>query len=255
MTGPLDRRSLTLSLGIHSVVLVGLVWVIPALGREAIVYQAIEIRVVSAPPAPAPPPEEVVVSAPEEELVVETPDDPMPEEEAPLPVPEEAPPPEPEEANEPEPEEAPPPEPEEEPEQAETPPPEAPDPPPDDQEPAPEEAEPSEEEDAGEDINVRMEGLRRDYPVYYDNIIRQIERCFRVPDSRRQEAVVQFNILKDGSVADISMAVRSSSFVFNIRAQEAIECAGRPGRLGPLPQGYAWDVLPVQFRFRPNSSS
>ena len=29
-------------------------------------------------------------------------------------------------------------------------------------------------EEAGEGINVRLEGLRRDYPEYYENIIRQI---------------------------------------------------------------------------------
>ena len=34
-------------------------------------------------------------------------------------------------------------------------------------------------ETPGEDLNVRLEGLRRDYPVYYENIIRQMQRCFR----------------------------------------------------------------------------
>ena len=98
-------------------------------------------------------------------------------------------------------------------------------------------------------------GLRRDHPAYYDNIIRQIERCFRAPDAGNHEAVVQFMIQEDGSITEIGMAQRSGSFVFDLAAQEAIECAGRPGRLGPLPQGYPWDVLPIQFRFRPGSSS
>lgn len=93
----------------------------------------------------------------------------------------------------------------------------------------------------------------RDYPAYYDNIIRQIERCFRPPDTRNHVAVVRFMIQEDGSVTDIGVAERSGSFMFDLAAQDAIDCAGRRGRLGPLPQGYSWDVLPVQFRFRPGS--
>lgn len=231
-TNPLDRRSLMLSLSIHALALVFLIWGVPALARDPIVYQAIEITVVSAPPAPAPPPpEEDTPPAPQEELVVETPEEPVEEEEAPIPVEEEAPPPEPEE----------------------TPPPEVEDPPPPVEDPAPVEAEESEEEDGGEDINVRLEGLKRDYPAYYDNIIRQIERCFRPTDAANHVAVVQFMIREDGSVSDISIAERSGSFIFDLEAQGAIECAGTPGRLGPLPEGYSWDVLPVQFRFRPGS--
>ena len=235
-TSPLDRRSLVLSLSIHVLALVVLIWVVPALARDPVVYQAIEIRVVSAPPVAAPPPEEETPPpAPQEELVVETPEERVEEEEAPIPVEEEAPPPEPEETPPPEPEE--------------TPPPEEEDPPP----PAPAESEENDEEDGGEDINVRLEGLRRDHPAYYDNIIRQIERCFRPRDPGDHVAVVQFMIQEDGSVSDIRMAERSDSFIFDLDAQDAIDCAGRPGRLGPLPQGYSWDVLPVQFTFRPGS--
>jgi len=221
-----------LSLSIHVLALVFLIWGVPALAPEPIVYQAIEIRVVSAPPAPAPPPpEDETPPAPQEELVVETPEEPVEEEEAPIPVEEEAPPPEPEE----------------------TPPPEVEDPPPPAEDPVPVEAEESVEEDGGQDINVRLEGLRRDYPAYYDNIIRQIERCFRPTDAANHVAVVRFMIREDGSVSDISIAERSGSFIFDLEAQGAIECAGTPGRLGPLPEGYSWDVLPVQFRFRPGS--
>ncbi len=235
-TDRLDRRSLALSLAIHVLALVCLIWVMPAVGRESVIYQAIEIRVVSAPPVSAPPHEEEIPPAPQDELVIETPEERVEEEEAPIPVEEEAPP-----------------------EPEETPPPESEDPPPATEDPVPAESEESEEsaseEDVGgEDINVRMEGLRRDHPAYYDNIIRQIERCFRTSAAGNYEAVVQFVIGEDGSVTGIGMAQRSGSFVFDLRAQEAIECAGRRGRLGPLPQGYSWDVLPVQFRFRPGSS-
>lgn len=231
-TDTLERSSLVLSLAIHVFALAVLIWVMPALGRDSVVYQAIEVRVVSPPPVSAPPALEEVPPTPQEELVVETPEERPEEDEAPIPVEEEAPPPEPEQ----------------------TPVAEVEDPPAPAEDPAPAESDESEEEDGGEDINVRMEGLMRDHPAYYANIIFQIERCFRAPDTGNQEAVVQFMIRDDGSVTEIGMARRSGSFVFDLAAQEAVECAGRPGRLGPLPQGYSWDVLPVLFKFRPNSS-
>ena len=230
---PLDSRSLGLSLAIHVVAFVLLIWVIPALRPEPIVFETVQIRVVSAPPISAPEPEEEVPPVPEEQLTVETPEDrPEEEEEAPIPAEEEPPPP-------PEPDETPPPEPEE------TPPPT--------EEPTPAESGETEAEEGGQNIDVRMEGLRRDYPAYYDNIIRQIERCFRAPEAGNREAVIQFMIQEDGSITDIGVASSSNSFIFDTAAEGAVECAGRPGRLGPLPDGYPWEVLPVQFRFRPGS--
>ncbi len=233
---PLNRRSLALSLAIHAAALVVLIWGVPVLARDPVAYQAIEIRVVSAPPAPAPPPpEDAPPPAPPEELVVETVEEAVDEEEAVVPVEEEAPPPEPQETAPPEVEDD--------------------DPPPPEEEPVPAAADESEQEDGGEDINVRLEGLKRDYPAYYDNIIRQIERCFRPPGGGDRLAVVEFMVHQDGSVSGIDVAERSGSFIFDLAAQEAIECAGRPGRMGPLPEGYTWDVLPVQFRFRPGSEA
>lgn len=229
---PLDSRSLGLSLAIHVVAFVLLIWVIPALRPDPIVFEAVQIRVVSAPPISAPEPEEEVPPVPEEQLTVETPEDPPEvEEEAPIPVEEEPPPPEPEETPPPEPEETPPPT----------------------EEPTPAESEETEAEEGGRDIDVRMEGLRRDYPAYYDNIIRQIERCFRAPEAGNRLAVIEFMIQEDGSITDIGVARSSTSFIFDTAAEGAVECAGRPGRLGPLPDGYPWEVLPVQFRFRPGS--
>ena len=61
-------------------------------------------------------------------------------------------------------------------------------------------------------------------------------------------------IQEDGSVTDVGVSRSSNSFVFDLAAESAIECAGRAGRLGPLPEGYPWEVLPVLFRFRPGSS-
>ena len=179
---PLDGRSLTASLALHALALAAVFLVLPALRDQTVVYEAVQVHIVSAP-APARPEPDAPPPAPEEELVVETPEDRMEEveEEAPAPLPE----PEP---AEPEPEEPEPEEPAPEPEPRSDPPPD--DPPPPTEDPAPADSEADEEpEDAGEDIAVRMEGLRRDHPAYHDNIIRQVERCFRSPAASNLEAV------------------------------------------------------------------
>src|SRR5690606_37862592 len=128
---------------------------------------------------------------PREELVVERPE-PEPE-------------PEPEliedqvEIAEPEPEPEPPP-----PEPAPPPPEPEPEPSPDDTPAAVAEPPPDADPDvSGEGINVRLEGLRRDYPLYYENIIRQIDRCFRWQGSGGWVTEVDFIIHRDGSVSNI----------------------------------------------------
>ncbi|MEQ1858239.1 MAG: TonB C-terminal domain-containing protein, partial [Longimicrobiales bacterium] len=103
---------------------------------------------------------------------------------------------------------------------------------------------------SGEGINVRMEGLRRDYPEYYNNIIRQIQRCFRWRDGGGWEATVYFSIQRDGSVRDIRFMTRSGNASFDFEAMGAVECAGQ-GRLGPLPEDLPFESQPVNFQFRP----
>ena len=165
------------------------------------------------PPEPAPPIEE----EPEQEVVpIEEPDDPEPE-----PSPEEDRPTE--ELTEVEEEETPP---------------SAPDPP------------PEEIEDSGEGINVRLEGVRRDYPAYYNNIIRQIFNCFRWRGGGNWEATVFFTIEREGTVTDMRFTSRSGSTAFDFEAIGAVECAGQ-GRFGQLPDELPYDRLPVQFDFRP----
>jgi len=180
-----------------------------------------------------------------EELVVETP--------APAPIepPPEIPPPDPEPQVE---ETPPPPDPDPEPEPEETP------PPPDDVEPQeqppasqPDEV-PSEEdvEETGSNVNVRLEGLRRDYPAYYANIVQQISNCFRPPrGNNRWEAIVYFEIRPDGTVSGVRPVQRSGSQAFDLAAIGAVaDCAGR-GRFGELPEDLPYETLPVQFRFSP----
>ena len=232
----LDGRSLLLSLGLHLAALVLVLWVLPALRPEPAIYQTVQLNIVSAPRAasPEPPPEEP--PAPEEELIVETPEDPAPPEDDPAPVPE----PEPER------------EPEPEPEPAETPPPEPPDSTPAEPVPAPDPPE-EESEARGEDIVVRTEGIRRDHPAYWENIVLQMRRCLRLPPSLRAEglsAAIDFVIQADGSVTDVAVAASSGSFRFDNEAMTAAEdCVD--GRLGPLPESYQYDVMPIRFLVRP----
>ena len=179
---------------------------------QAEIQPATEELVVE-PPEPAP----LIEEEPEQEVVpIEEPDDPEPE-----PSPEENRPTE--ELTEVEEEETPP---------------SAPDPP------------PEEIEDSGEGINVRLEGVRRDYPAYYNNIIRQIFNCFRWRGGGNWEATVFFTIEREGTVTDMRFTSRSGSTAFDFEAIGAVECAGQ-GRFGQLPDELPYDRLPVQFDFRP----
>lgn len=237
--GP-DRRAWMLSGAVHLLALVALVLSETVRPRPT-PFVAYEIELVS-PPAP-----EEGLPVPERPLEVETPEPTVEEVE-------ETPPPPAE--DEPEPEEEEEPEPQEEPE--ETPP----------EEPAPQPEAPAEEEEVetgsaepepdaevtGEDIDVRMEGIRRDYPEYYENIIRQINRCFRWRRGGDLEATVRFRIRRDGTVSDLSVVESSGSVAFDFEAMGAVECAGS-GRFGPLPEELPFDQLPIEFTFRPASRS
>lgn len=211
----LGTKPLGLSLSIHMAVFVILFWVVPALQPESVFYEVVEINMVAAAPEP------------EDQLIVETPDDPEPQEESPMPEPE--------------------PEPEPEPDSLETPPAE--------EEPPPETEAVSTtapEPDGGDDeVTARIEGFRRDFPEYYERITNQIRRCFRPPDTGLRDVVVRFLVQSDGSTTDIAIVSSSGSFSFDTAAEEAIECAGQPGRLGPLPDDYRYPVLPINYTISP----
>ena len=219
------------SIGIHFSAIL-LTWWASATAAEIPNFVVFEIELIS--PSAAELGE--VIPLPSEELVIETPVEvmPEPEEEVPPPVVEEEAPPE----EEPEPEEvvAPPdPDPVDDPEPIRSP---NPDP---------------DIETPGEDLNVRMEGLRRDYPEYYNNILRQMQRCFRWRGDDDLRATVYFEINRDGSVAEVDILESSRSIAFDIEAMGAAECAGSRDRLGPLPQALPFDRLPVVFYFEPQS--
>ncbi len=229
---------MALSAALHASIF-ALGWVSTLYEPPVLVFETYEIELVSPPPA---------VRAQEdrpatEEIVVERPD---PQPEPPAPEPEEVVP-----VQDPEPE---------------------PDPPPEDpaEEMPPEVAEetveaatvaevPEERETnvSGEDINVRIEGLRRDYPAYYANIIRQIQRCFvsRWRQGGRWETTLFFYIDRDGTVPgdETRFVTRSGNTAFDYTAMGAIECAGR-GNFGPLPAELPYDRFPVRFTFRPQNA-
>ena len=234
--GP-GRDSLLKSVGFHAVVLVG-AFVATLRAPEPNTFISYEIEIVSPPPqqvqeeeTPAPAPDELQIERPDETPEPETPEDAVPLPEA---QPEDTPP-------DPEPEETPP-EPEARPEPEETP-------------PAATEAPEEDSEVSGEDIEVRMEGLRRDFPEYYANIVRQIQRCFRPPQGlpRGLTTVLYFVIRPDGTVTDLRFVEQSGNPDLDFEALAAIgDCAGRDGRFGPLPEELPYERLPIQFEFRPS---
>lgn len=219
-----------LSVGLHAVLL-GAAWLGGVVGRDEIEFVTYQMELVT----------EADLDAIDSPPLVETPNvappPPEPEPEVPEPDPE----PEIEPDVEPEPPDETEPEPESQPE------PEA----------APSSQPVSEVTDASppastEAMAVRMEGLRRDYPEYYNQIVREITRCFRWNGGGSWRTVIRFEISSDGRIPDSTIQVYSpsSSPAFDIEAYGAVACAGS-GRLAPLPDELPFEALSVQFTFQP----
>ena len=103
-------------------------------------------------------------------------------------------------------------------------------------------------EEAGEDLNVRLEGLRRDYPQYYNNIIRQIQRCFGWSAAGNWQTTLAFTVGRDGLASDIDFLTRSGNTAFDSEAMGAVDCA----RFGELPEDYPFEGVRVNFTFSPS---
>jgi len=214
------KKSFFASAGVHVAAAV-LAFGVQMSEPEPLPFTAIEIQLVSPPPTQeAPEPQPVI----EEDVVVETPE----------PVVEEEPPPVVEEV-----------------ERVEERPTPTPTPPPPDPEEEQGDPDPSETL-SGEDLNVRMEGLRLHYPEYYGNIVMQIRRCFEYRGSGRLETAIIFYISRDGTVdgRSIDFQAMSGNVNFDYAAMGAVECAGA-GRFGPLPEEMGLDRLPILFTFKP----
>lgn len=230
---PFDRPSMAFSAGLHALVFV-MAWLSTFYEPPEVEFLTYQIELVSAPPArqadnPTPATEELVIERPDPD-----PTPPEPEVEEIIPVQEPEPEPELEPVEDDPTEETPP-------EVAE------------DVMVATSVEEPEEEaEETGEALIVRIEGLRRDYPEYYDNIIRQIQRCFRGQGGGKNwRTTVFFYIERDGSATGLDFVSRSGSTSFDFDAMGAVDCAGQNGRFGPLPDDLPFERFPVQFSFTP----
>ena len=104
----------------------------------------------------------------------------------------------------------------------------------------------------GADVaNVRTGGIEFPYPVYLQNVVRQIALQFKPPPTSALRAEVSFLIRRDGSISGLRLVTRSGSFSFDQDAMGAVEAAARSNAFGPLPEGFTDDVLPVIFSFDP----
>jgi outer membrane biosynthesis protein TonB len=102
------------------------------------------------------------------------------------------------------------------------------------------------------DLNVRMAGLQRDFPAYYARILTAMSACWRQPPGVESvSTVMRFEIERDGSIRPRSIEAfrRSGNGIFDLRAAQAVECAGENQRIPPLPDDIPGDRLPVQFTF------
>lgn len=103
----------------------------------------------------------------------------------------------------------------------------------------------------GADVaNVRTDGIAFPYPGYLSNIVRQIALNW---SPRRVSAALvtelKFLIRRDGTVAGIEVVKRSGDRLYDLDAMGAIEVVGTSKGFGPLPSGWADDVLVVYFTF------
>ena len=80
-----------------------------------------------------------------------------------------------------------------------------------------------------------------------------MDRCFRWRGQADLRVDIYFVINRDGSISEVDILEPSRSIAFDIAALGAAECAGSQNRLGPLPEGLAFDRLPVRFYFEPRS--
>lgn len=115
--------------------------------------------------------------------------------------------------------------------------------------------EPARADEIGEEaLNVQTEGARFVDPEYANNIVRQINRYWRPPDTAQPlEAEIRFVIDRSGEVSDVEWLRRSGDTAFDLEARGAIEAAARADAFGPLPGEFPFDQLQVSFYFDPSS--
>jgi outer membrane biosynthesis protein TonB len=115
--------------------------------------------------------------------------------------------------------------------------------------------EPARADETGEEaLNVQTDGARFVDPEYANNIVRQVNRYWRPPDTARPlRAEIMFVIERSGEVVDVEWLQRSGDATFDLEARGAIEAAARADVFGPLPEAFPFDQLQVSFYFDPSS--
>ncbi|MDH3296784.1 MAG: TonB C-terminal domain-containing protein [Gemmatimonadota bacterium] len=115
--------------------------------------------------------------------------------------------------------------------------------------------EPARADETGDaSLSVQTEGARFVDPAYANNIVDQINRYWRPPDtSRPLQAEIIFVIDRTGKVSDVKWLRRSGDATFDLEARGAIEAAARADAFGPLPDAFPFDQLQVSFYFDPSS--
>jgi protein TonB len=119
----------------------------------------------------------------------------------------------------------------------------------------PETPAPGETPSTGRDATtISTPGLSFPFPEYLRNVANEIYRRWARPTGNTAlRAEIFFLIRRDGSVHDVRFVRRSGSFSYDLEAQGAIEAAGNALAFGPLPEGWANDVLPISFYFEPRA--
>lgn len=115
---------------------------------------------------------------------------------------------------------------------------------------------PGEKPSTGDDVaTVSTEGIDFPFPEYLENLVSQIRRRWMQEWNLSLVAEVSFFVQRDGSVReqDIKFVKRSGNFAFDLEAAGAIEATGRLKAFGPLPAGWASNVLYVRFTFSPGA--
>ncbi|HYW33229.1 MAG TPA: TonB C-terminal domain-containing protein [Gemmatimonas sp.] len=103
----------------------------------------------------------------------------------------------------------------------------------------------------GADVaNVNIRGIEFPYPGYLSRIVQKLAVAWR-PQSKSPvlTAEVKFMIRRDGSVVGMEVVRKSGDFIYDTDAMGAVEAVGSTRGFGPLPAGYADDVLVVYFTF------
>jgi hypothetical protein len=90
---------------------------------------------------------------------------------------------------------------------------------------------------------------------YCTNIVRQVRRFFRAPESASGgSGNVCFRIMRDGSVAEISTERVRGGAAFRLALMEAAEQAGNRKAFGVLPSAFGGEELPVCVEITPQMS-